>query len=415
MSLLQEIKKYKFNMLKSCILYLIMFIVGMNGSLPGVTLLDLQKLVQTTLDKITIIFPATSIDGCLARIFDAQILILFAAVTISFSIAYVPWNISLNSLCGNVITNGFFSGFLINGGNLWLLHLWGKESPPFTQAFNFAYGFGALFGSLIAQPFLMKESKIANVTVSSNSTSTKRNETATNIQYPYAITGLLSLTIAIFFAVVYLIRRSNEPHPTVQKPAESETDKKDESPFKYKLAILFACLFTFFYIGVETPFGTLLPTYIVNSDLKLDKATAANMVSLFWATFTFFRGLTIFIVCFLSSETLLITNLTLIMASNFALLAFSSSHEWALWLGIVIMGAGTSSVFGALFGFLQEFIVISGNTSSLILVSVCASQRIFYQGTCKCFRVYLFLLRFYGLLAIFGAINDKKKHRETED
>ncbi|RWR98874.1 Sodium-dependent glucose transporter 1-like protein, partial [Dinothrombium tinctorium] len=226
--------------------------------------------------------------------------------------------------------------------------------PPFIQALNFAFGFGALAGPLIAEPFL---------------------ELFTSLEYPYGITGILSLAIVILFGVVYLVRRSNDAHPS-RKEAEKANEKSPVSSTKHYLTIFVTCTFIFFYIGLELSFGTMLTTYVVNSDLKLNKSTASYMTSLYWGTFTFFRCFTIFVVDYLGSQNLLISNLILIMASNFVLLPFGNTYEWALWLGIVLMGFGTSPIFGAIFGFLQEFIFISSKTSSLIFVSGCTGQLI---------------------------------------
>lgn len=53
-------------------------------------------------------------------------------------------------------TDGIYihSHELQNGGNVWLLNIWGKESAPFIQALHFAFGFGGFTGPLIAAPFL---------------------------------------------------------------------------------------------------------------------------------------------------------------------------------------------------------------------------------------------------------------------
>ncbi|RWS05724.1 uncharacterized protein B4U79_19080 [Dinothrombium tinctorium] len=135
----------------------------MNSSLPGVTLLDLQLAVNCTLDEATLLMPTNAagfmvgalICGVIIEFIDFQIVLLISTVACSATTAYFPLNRKFWILCLNSSVNGFLTGFMISGGNAWLLHLWGKASPPFLQAFHFCFGLGAFIGPLVAEPFLL--------------------------------------------------------------------------------------------------------------------------------------------------------------------------------------------------------------------------------------------------------------------
>ncbi|RWS16375.1 Sodium-dependent glucose transporter 1-like protein [Dinothrombium tinctorium] len=367
MSFFSELRAHKYNSLKTFVLYLMILISGMNFAIVGVTLLDLQVVVNTTLDKITAIMPS---NGFASDFIDIQILLIIAAFLTSISNAFIPWNNTLISLCVNRAISGFLGGFIVNGGNVWILHLWGTESPPFIQALHFAFGCGALIGPLIAEPFLLEIKHNQHSLLNSTSV---RAIPQLKVHYPYMIVASFSLIVVIIFGIVYFIRRSNDPHPT-RKKVVGENEKSSVTFLMHCVIVFLSCSFLFFYIGLELSFGTMLTTYVVNSDLKLDKSTASYMTSVYWATFTFFRCFTIFVIDYIGCKNLLISNLFLIMLSNFILLPFGNSYVWCLWIGIILMGFGTSPIFGAFFGFLQEFIFISSKTASTLFVAGCIGQ-----------------------------------------
>ncbi|RWS16365.1 sodium-dependent glucose transporter-like protein [Dinothrombium tinctorium] len=303
MSLFSEIRTHKYTTLKTFALYLMILVVGLNVSLPGVTLLDLQLAVNTTLDRITAILPSGS------------------GIQWTFIWSY--------------------------SGNVWILHLWGTESPPFIQSLHFAFGCGALIGPLIAEPFLLEIKHNQHSLLNSTSV---RAIPQLKVHYPYMIVASFSLIVVIIFGIVYFIRRSNDPHPT-RKKVVGENEKSSVTFLMHCVIVFLSCSFLFFYIGLELSFGTMLTTYVVNSDLKLDKSTASYMTS----------------------------------------------------VGIILMGLGTSPIFGALFGFLQDFIFLSSKTASILFVSGCVGQFIipYLIGNFvdKHPSIFLIISSFCGLMA----------------
>ncbi|RWS16801.1 Sodium-dependent glucose transporter 1-like protein [Dinothrombium tinctorium] len=400
MALFKEVKARKIEALKTLITYSMIFSIGMSTSTLGVTLVDVQHLIGVSLDQITWIFTFFSFgslfgsitckyskrcknllnffcrnynaDGLIAKCFDIQILLALAAFTLAFTTSFVPFNTTLSIIYGNICINGFLNSFIITGANDWILYLWGAESPPFLQAFHFAFGFGSFSGPMVAGPFLMNL-KNENGSLL-NFTSEQRKQA--KVYFPYAILGSLFLSSVVAFTIVYLTHKSNEPHPTRQQLIAE--DKKNPNTFKmHSLTVAVSCFFTLFYFGIEFLFGNLLTTYVIHSDLKLDSRTGSYMTSVFWATFTFFRCLTIIIIDILGSQKLLIVDLILIVITNCILLPFGEKYVWSLWVAMILMGLGTSSINGAIFGFLQEFILISSKTTSLIFVS-CSLARIIF-------------------------------------
>ncbi|RWS05153.1 Sodium-dependent glucose transporter 1-like protein [Dinothrombium tinctorium] len=357
----------------------------MNSSLPGVTLLDLQLAVNCTLDEATLLMPTNAagfmvgalICGVIIEFIDFQIVLLISTVACSATTAYFPLNRKFWILCLNSSVNGFLTGFMISGGNAWLLHLWGKASPPFLQAFHFCFGLGAFIGPLVAEPFLLPlhheeieihvNSSHLNSSLHLNSSFPYTSDDL-KIQYAYGSLSLASLIIAAAFLAAYCAQRTNKPHPSIDE-MKSDCKQKPISAVKYYGSVMLCCFFMFFNYGLELSFGQLLTAFVVDSNLKLSKSKASFMTSVYWGAFTFFRCFTIFLVDKFTSTKLIIFNLSLIGIANVFLVPFGCRIEWCLWVGVTLVGFGTSPLFATIFSFLGEYMKITSKVSSLLFVA----------------------------------------------
>jgi fucose permease len=140
--------------------------------------------------------------------------------------------------------------------------------------------------------------------------------------------------------------------------------------------IVLATIFMHVYCGLELMFGTLITSYAVKCDLQLDKATGAVMASVYWAFFTFFRLFAIFFADIIGAENNIYFNFSLIALSNFFLLPFGGSNVYCLWIGIVLMGLGTSSIWASIFGFLEDYFPVTSGITAAFSVAACLGQSI---------------------------------------
>lgn len=290
-----------------------------------------------------------------------------------------------------------FFGFVCSlaAGNVWLIHLWGKVNEPFMQLAHCLFGVGAFVGPIICQPFLFplneleKLQPVFEIEPSSNRSfehmlavfSSKAiianlplEPTAhpivpvekLRIKYAYAIVGLINLAIFMVFVLTYLKKRSNKPHPTrvaeqqsIEKGAQQSVavDKEKQSigvkptrpmtTFQKVIMILLISLLAHLTYALELAFGQLLTTFAVKSDLHLEKSTGSFITSFYWACFTFFRLITIFLVNYMSSRTALYMDLALVMTGMAFLVPLANTCEWALWVGSAFIGIGTLITFFA--------------------------------------------------------------------
>lgn len=142
------------------------------------------------------------------------------------------------------------------------------------------------------------------------------------------------------------------------------------------IIISLATLFMHVYCGLELAFGTLITSYAVKCDLKLDKSTGAVMASVYWAFFTFFRLFAIFFADIIGAEKNIFFNFILIAASNLLLIPFGGTNIYALWAGIILMGLGTSSIWASIFGFLEDFFPVTSGMTAAFSVAACLGQSI---------------------------------------
>ncbi|RWS30372.1 Sodium-dependent glucose transporter 1-like protein [Leptotrombidium deliense] len=317
----QEIKAHKYRFLKTAVLYASFIFLGANAALPGATLLDLQIAVNVGIEQITFILPSRSAGYALGAFantlvvdtIDTQLTLLFSISLSIISVAVIPWNRSFIGLCVNLFIGGFLTGIL------------DSEAIPV--------------------PYTPSDLKIP---------------------YAYSIVSVYTFLVFIALLLVYVKKRDNKPHPS-RRPDSSQRPDSEISTFTYVSIVAVTSTFMLIYCGLELVFGTLLLTYAVKCDLRLSKSMAAFLTSAYWGGYTFFRLFVVLIVEKVGCQKLLIFDLAVIMLSNVILMPFGNTYLWGLWTGVILVGIGTSSVFGAVFGFLEDFVTVTGKMTSTFM------------------------------------------------
>ena len=115
--------------------------IGLFISCLGPALLDVQLLAGTTLKKVALLLPARSlgyaigsvIAGILGDLVDHQLVLMisiFFAMITSFTFPLFPSIIVMYVI---MTLGGICNGVIDTLGNVWIIHIWGKENPPFMQ------------------------------------------------------------------------------------------------------------------------------------------------------------------------------------------------------------------------------------------------------------------------------------------
>lgn len=406
---------------RTCVLYLSYFALGLGSSVPGPTLLDLQYAVRTDTKHIAFIYSSRStgylLGSLLGGIFfdlvkSKQILLIVCNFFMSLFAVAIPWSPNLGVLIVTMAGGGLAMGALDTGSNVWLLNIWGKESPPFLQALHFAFGFGGFIGPLIAAPFLSEHARTASdnsseLILNGNfssvfspimnfSTSTlitddlskelmdSGNETkhlnetetgdidSTSLKYIYSIVGGFSFLVTFLFMLLYLLTTKEET---------SSGEKKDENlstpgrGFTYIVSFLTGIVILV-YAGIEIGYAQMLVTYVVKGNLKLSKSTGSFMTSVFWGTFTFSRALGILLSLYVNCLTLMVGDLVLTLISGGILLLLGTTSETFLWIGTALLGVALASFFPAAISWVERYIVITNKVASVFTVGAAIGEMV---------------------------------------
>jgi len=444
MGFINEIKTHRYRTWKAVCTSLLFTALGLHSAAFGPSLIDLMIQVGTTIDQITHILPTRAFGnmvgstacGFLLSYLDHQIVLVYSMLAMSLSIIFVPLCSEIWQLYGIMMLNGLSGGFLVNAGNCFVIHKWGKENSPFMQMAHFCFGIGAFFSPFIIEPFLKEvkdfdhfEGTSSSLSINMTTTTVLPFNTTTELdvqktpilidpstlrlKYAYFILGGLSLTFWLMFLCTYLKKRDNKPHPTrevkVKVPNKNETFLKLEivklendkpklpdislsekpksvepvlniekklKPYHKYVIVLLGALFIHLAYGLELSFGVMLASYARLSDLHMDKTSASFITSLYWGCFTFFRLCTLVLINFFSARTMLIVDLCLVVLSNAILLPFLfiNQSQWALWVGSALMGVGVSSMYPTLWSFLENILPVTSKMTSIINSCGCIGE-----------------------------------------
>jgi hypothetical protein len=162
-------------------------------------------------------------------------------------------------------------------------------------------------------------------------------------------------------------------------PSPLEGDKSITQQFYLwkGFVIVLTVMFMHIYYGLEITFGSFLTTFAYESDLHLPKADGAHMTSLFWGTFTFLRLFTVFYIEYVGAEMNILLSLVVVLIANVLLVPFGDSHALCLWIGVGVIGLGTSSIWASLFGYLEQYFTVTSRIAAGMIVSAIVGEFVF--------------------------------------
>ena len=238
---------------------------------------------------------------------------------------------------------------------------------------------------------------------------------ASDIQlvYPYSFVATILAFNAVFWLILWILRPETTEHPSRERnPPSVVGGNNDDSPvdkdgnmilqtidsgagkrtqlsdnvrestekslvFYKGIVITLTMMFMHIYYGLELTFGSFLVTFAVESNLNLSKKDGAQLTSLFWATFTFWRLTTIFYIEYIGNEMNILFALSVILVGNVILVPFANSSVLCLWIGVAFIGLGTSSIWSCVFGYLEEYFPVTSRIASSMIVSAIIGEFIF--------------------------------------
>ncbi|XP_061590736.1 major facilitator superfamily domain-containing protein 4B [Cololabis saira] len=410
----------------------VFFSFGLCIAFLGPTILDLQCQTNSTLSQITWVFFAqqfclligSSIGGVFKKtLFSALAALFVSALIISVIFAIIP-------VCNNVLVlaiamavSGFAMGIIDTIANIQLVTIYQKDSAVFLQALHFFIGFGALVSPLIADPFLsesgcgnhtengteimhhfrnmLRHSPIAAHNITQSSLPHEEAEES-NVHYAFWIMALINLPVPL--AVLFLMYREQLipccPSGTPRlldkdelamenqqgaggpdtEPKENQAgghgsifsccqgDNLRELPVSFFMIHILGGMVLFMTDGIVGAYAGFVYTYAVTPPMSLPHKTAGYLASIFWATITAGRLLSIPLSYRFQPVRLLMFNLAGAIVTVLMLLIFYTSNTF-LFVGTGLCGLFLSSIFPCMLAYTEDILDYQGCATSVLVTS----------------------------------------------
>ncbi|MBN3303104.1 MFD4A protein, partial [Amia calva] len=409
----------------------VFFSFGLCIAFLGPTILDLRCQTQSTLQEITWVFFSqqfclllgSSIGGVFKKTLFCALSALFTStLLISVVFAIIP-------LCHNVLllavamaVAGLAMGVIDTIANIQLVKIYQKDSAVFLQALHFFIGFGALVSPLIADPFLSDTNCVVG-NGTENSTEIMHHlrnalagtplhnlshyhlpvegEVVTQVSYAFWIMALINLPVPIaVFALMYRERlvpclAGGSPPLLERDELAMETQGEDvmavttKDPDSGEHGDLFSCChsetlrgapLSFFGIhllggmvlfmtdGIVGAYSGFVYTYAVAPPMDLPHKTAGYLASVFWASITVGRLVSIPLSYRFPPVRLLLLNLAGVIITVLLLLIFYASSVF-LFVGTCLLGLFLSSIFPSMLAFTEDILDYQGCATTVLVTS----------------------------------------------
>lgn len=293
--------------------------------------------------------------------------------------------------------NQFAHGSFAAGSNPYLFHLWGKETGPYLQGYMFMFGAGGLISPLIVSHFQKAPSSM-------NSSLFHVITMGGVLFWPFAIVSAFQLISSLLAFMIHFTFPVPDPHPSreklvtgehslsnfpqenVSKPGdvqELETglqsslcgertrqpNASSDKIFWKAMVLVFAMMFMHLFMGVQTCFANFLATFAVTSGVHLSKDQGAELTSLYWLTYTFFRVISIFYINRIGPGISICLGMIILLGANALFFPFGDSNVSLLVTAVAVAGMGGSTLWGCVYGFLEDYIPINRIVTACIITS----------------------------------------------
>lgn len=392
------------------------------------TLLDIKENVNSTFQDVSYGIVVRSTTYCFGALFSGWIFnkidrtlgLIISTILMAVTNCLVPFIDQLVYFLVVLGVMGFASAGVEVAVNAWILQLWQEDCNIYMQGMHFAYAIGVTIAPTLAAPFLSESGeeeinhnstvvhKLLNYSQHDDemlSTSMKSvttlNDLSKGLFIPYLITAIVLIMSAVVQMIFYLILPYSEVErcpqvtstPTSKRDTviastisdddhcketslltgtgESQSKIETNHSSSYKcIMVISGCALTCFYAGLEMNTFIFLPDFAVTA-LNYSKANAAIVTSYLSASYAIFRFISIFIASQVTTIKMLYAHVSLIGLSNCIIwyATFHSPSHLLFTIGSILLGAGCSCVYPAIYAYLEEKITVTNNLCGLFMFS----------------------------------------------
>nr|XP_020478656.1 major facilitator superfamily domain-containing protein 4A-like [Monopterus albus] len=418
---------FKRNSQQTLTYWSVFFSFGLCIAFLGPTILDLRCQTRSSLQQITWVFftqqffllVGSSTGGVCQKTLRFSLWALFSCtLIISLVFALIPLchHVALLAIC--MAFAGQAMGVIDTVANLQLVKLYQKDSAIFLQVLHFFIGLGALLSPLVADPFLAEGSCIMDANWTTNSSYTLnlqqlrsslagRRVALHNISHPLLSEGVIITKVSYAFWIMALINlpvpatvlalmyRERLLHCFGKSPPLLESTSPSADSGQGHGSVFDCCntaklrgrSATFFILhalggailfitdGIIGTYAGFVYTYAVSSPLLMGHKTASCLDSVFWASITVGRLVSIYLSYRYTAQRLLTFSLVGVIVVQCLLLAFYTSSVF-LFIGTCMLGVCISSVFPSMLAFTEDILDYKGCATTVLVTSASTGEMI---------------------------------------
>lgn len=334
------------------------------------TLLDLAEVLDTSLLFVNDATAAARLCYCLGALFfgflldhhDHRSIISACILATAVTTVVIPAEKNPWFLMFLFLMNGFARGGLDVGVTTWMLAIWSKNANVVMLTMHSSYVLAATMTPMLLPPFLSRKPDAH--------TGLHGRESHISVLYTVAsFICILPFSLILGHRLFYRSPCESE-QPLIPASADDTAASTDRrTGWKRAVATLLACCAVGFFSGMNSLFITLLPQFVVFSDLHLSKATGVRMLSAFLACTGMVKILSVFVATRVSTKVMILLDLGIVWTGNLLMSLFANTSETMMWLSTDLIGIGAGSCIPSLLSFMGQKISRSGWTTGCMLAA----------------------------------------------
>ncbi|CAG7822422.1 unnamed protein product [Allacma fusca] len=370
------------------------FCLGISMSFLNPTMLDFSSKLQEDVDTVSIAFTVLTAAYLFGALFSGialnyiprQLCVMMLLTFMAVPLFIFPYVESVMMLYVLTFIMGFGGGGFDTAQVAWIIDIWRHEAGPFILTQHFSYSVGTLIPPLIQGPYLTEEVKEYNCTtrsvISQEVSSTELPPYESQLQTPFTIGGSIVLISIIIQTCLYffVFRQKKAPEDSVNKQNEIELEDKSKevepeasptgkSDLRRKLKLIgLCCCVIGFYQGLELCTSQFIPTFSHFSDVCLSEKEGAQIAFGLQMGFASGRLCGILLVLKVAPHFILAGNFLLLLVCNIILLVWAGSNVTWLWIGSVGIGLGMSTVYPALYAYIEKYLFVTDSIAATVAV-----------------------------------------------
>ena len=322
------------------------------------------------------------------------------------------------------------------GTNTAVMHMWGEQTAMPMHSLHFAFGVGALSAPQIARPFLgesqdqdenepvlLTHIQTKGLPINVNNVTTQASNGPdeivddSSIEYSFMIVGVATCLFALAYLPFYFYgfpKGFPERQPTKLSLSMCSPTSCGRGSFYIGLVYLILLFFFFFHaVGGELAYATYVYSFAVDKKYPFSTDAAANLNTVFFACFTGGRGLAILISKFLSTDTMILLDVLMYVASSIILLFWGYENDTILWIFSGLTGLFISILFPAGMAWANTYLDVNGMLVMVLIVGANGGALTYKYATGALFdsegpeslmyvnfAAAVFMVIFYGIMYV---------------